>query len=50
MGLNFHGKTVVSIASGNGLYAVTDIDKNLIAIVDIDADNWQIDYRNVFNK
>lgn len=49
-GAQFSKETVVSIAKGNGLYAVTDTDKNLIAIVDIDTDNWQIDYRNVFNK
>jgi hypothetical protein len=30
-------------------YAVEDEVKNLIAIADIDIDNWSINYLNVFN-
>ncbi|HEY1405014.1 MAG TPA: tRNA pseudouridine(55) synthase TruB [Spirochaetota bacterium] len=30
-------------------YAIDDEDKNLIAIADVDIDNWSINYLNVFN-
>jgi tRNA pseudouridine55 synthase len=31
-------------------YAVFDEDKNLIAIADINIDNWHVKYKNVFNQ
>ena len=48
-GAQFGRDTVTVLGGGSGRrFAVSDGDKNLIAIVDIDADNWQIEYRNVF--
>ena len=47
-GAQFGRDAVVKLEGSGRRYAVSDDGKNLIAIVDIDADNWQIDYRNVF--
>jgi tRNA pseudouridine55 synthase len=35
---------------GSNYYAIADKKENLIAIADIDIDNWQIKYLNVFNS
>jgi tRNA pseudouridine55 synthase len=32
-----------------GHYTILDEDKNLIAIADVDTDNWSVRYQNVFN-
>lgn len=36
--------------TGDGTYLITDEKKNLIAIADIEVDNWSIRYLNVFNN
>jgi tRNA pseudouridine55 synthase len=47
-GAQFPKEMVVEMERRGNRFAVSDGDKNLIAIVDIDSDNWQIEYRNVF--
>ena len=47
-GAQFGREAVVRIHGGGRRFAVSDDGKNLIAIVDVDTDNWQIEYRNVF--
>ena len=47
-GAQFGRDAVVKIEGGGRRFAVSDDGKNLIAIVDVDTDNWQIEYRNVF--
>jgi tRNA pseudouridine55 synthase len=52
-GAQFSRESVLSLDAGPdavyAVYAVADSDKNLIAIAEVDIDNWQIKYRNVFH-
>ncbi len=49
-GADFSREDVVSIEGGpDGPFVITDGRKNLIAIANVDVDNWSITYLNVFN-
>ena len=50
-GAFFKRDEVLNIESGNrNVFVIFDCHEELIAIVDLDIDSWQINYHSVFNK